>query len=103
MDKTLVYKLVARRLNGGQKTDGKPKRLTKADVKRVMETYADVMKIMLNKHPEETFLLPNIGKFSIVEVPEKKGVAGFNGIEYCTPAHSELRFTFMDKVKYLEK
>lgn len=93
MDKYDVSKLVARRIKG----------CTKADVRVVLETYAEVMKSVLNKYPDETFLLPDVGKFSIIDIPEKKGVAGFNGKEFCTPAHKELKFTFMDKVKALEK
>lgn len=93
MDKYEVSKYVARKV----------KNCTKSDVRDVLDAYAEVMKWMLTRHPEKTFLLPNIGKFSIVDVPEKSGVAGFNGKEYCIPAHQELRFTFMDKAKYLEK
>lgn len=92
MDRRDVCKLIARRIKG----------CTVADVQVVLETYADVMKDVLEKDHNETFALPDIGKFYVKEIPAKEGTCNFNGEKYEKPAHNELKFSPIKRVKNID-
>lgn len=89
MGKNDLYSVVARKIDG----------CTKADVKTVLEVYAETVKEVLAADQNETVVLPDLGKFSVKEVPEKSGVTSFTGKPWVKPAHNEIQFKLLKATK----
>ena len=89
MQKEKLCQEIARRLDD----------CTRADVKVLLETYAEVVLETLSNDKNETVILPGLGKFSVKDVPEKSGVSPFDGKAWTKPAHSELKFTVVSSAK----
>lgn len=89
MQKEKLVQEIARRIDG----------CTRADVKVLLDTYAEVVLDTLAGDKNETVVLPGLGKFSVREVSEKSGVSPFDGKQWVKPAHNEVKFTVTPSVK----
>lgn len=89
MQKEKLVQEIARRIDG----------CTRADVKVLLDTYAEVVLDTLTGDKNETVVLPGLGKFSVREVSEKSGVSPFDGKKWVKPAHNEVKFTVTPSVK----
>lgn len=83
MNKSEVFSLVSRRIDG----------CTKKDVETVLEVYADVVKDVLSNNLDEIVTLPGLGKFTVKQKPAKSGVSNLTGKAWEKPAKNELIFT----------
>ena len=91
MNKNDVVKHVARRIDG----------CTQADVNTVLEVYGDFVKEVLSENPNETVMLPGLGKFAVKQVPERSGVSNLDGKEWTKPAKNVLKFNVAKAYKEL--
>ena len=66
----------------------------------VLKAYAEVVFETLGKDKNEKVTLPNIGTFSVKEVPERRGISALGEKkEWVKPAHSEIAFKIIKSVK----
>ena len=71
-------------------------------VDEILKAYADVVFETLKKDKKEKVTLPNIGTFSVKEVPERSGkvMMGENaGSTWTKPAHDEICFKITKSVR----
>ena len=86
-----MIKNVARRIDG----------CTKADVRTVLEVYGDFVKEALAANPNETVILPGVGKFAVKQVPARTGVSNLDGKKWSKPAKNVLKFNVAKDSKEL--
>ena len=80
----------------GERVDGATNKL----VDEVLNAYADVVLETLKNDKTEKIALPNIGTFSVKEVPERRGVSALGEKkEWVKPAHSEIAFKITKSIK----
>lgn len=73
---------------------------TKKTLKEIVDSYEDSIIDALAEGEEVN--LTNFAKFSIVDVPERKGVSAFNGgKEWVKPAHQAIKMKPIGAIKNL--
>ena len=79
------------------------KRITKKDTTAVIEAFVNCVMENLKEDKGEKIPLPGIGKFSVKEVPERRGISALgDGKEWVKPAHSEICFKISKAAKTID-